>query len=292
MLQPKKSLASFIWVLSACSSHIPAPETVPYPSLPERAESTSNRISSTVNRWEFTPSEQSQTYQSTTNIIVHEISAIRSRSDTLILNTRFHINLNERQTPTIISGYIDSITATQTTGPNSQLNNPVSRISFTGGITAGELTLKLTTIEAGCTSPLTSMLGEIRPVITSHPKILSLTSTWTDSISTLACSGTEIPTTLGIIRSYRILGEMTYSTTRVVAIERTETTNFNGSGSQDRHQVEITGVGTGTSRIYVDATTGNTIAVESTQKIDTLIRSSGRLQHFVQDITQRIKLVP
>jgi hypothetical protein len=94
------------------------------------------------------------------------------------------------------------------------------------------------------------------------------------------------------VRSYRVLGETTFSATQVVIIERTETTRFNGIGSQEQHQVEIKGVGGGTSRIYVDRSTGNTIAVESTQKVDTIIRSSGREQHFIQDITQRIRLVP
>jgi hypothetical protein len=94
------------------------------------------------------------------------------------------------------------------------------------------------------------------------------------------------------VRSYRVLGEATYSATRVVVLERTEATNFTGSGSQEQHQVEVTGVGTGTSRIYLDSTTGNTVAVENTQKVDTTIRSSGRLQHFIQDITQKVELIP
>lgn len=292
MPQSKTSLAALIWVLSACSSHIPSPEVAPYPSLPEPAETTTNPITSTVSLWEFAPSEKSYTYQSTTSITIHEISPISARTDTVKLNTRFTINLNQLQTPTTISGHLDSVTVTRTTGPRLDLSNPTSGINFSGEITANGLILKLTTTQADCTSPLTSVLGEVRPVITSRPKTLSLTTVWTDSISALTCSGTGMPTTLRVIRSYRVLGQTTYSATQVVALERTETTNFNGSGSQEQHQVELTGVGIGTSRIYLDRITGNTVAVESTQKVDTAIRSSGRLQHFVQDITQKIQLVP
>jgi hypothetical protein len=73
-------------------------------------------------------------------------------------------------------------------------------------------------------------------------------------------------------------------------IERTEVSHFSGSGSQQQHQVEIEGEGTGISKIYLDINNGATLAVENNQKVETRIKSSGRLQHFVQDITQQIQL--
>ena len=292
MPQRKTSLASLIFLLCACSSRTPRPEVAPYPSLPEPTETTTNRISSAAKLWEFIPSEQSYTYQSVTNMIVHEISTIRSRTDTLKLNTRFRIKLSQRQNSTIVSGYIDSVLIEQAARQDSEVNNATSEIGFGGEVTDARLTLKLATNQPECSSPLTSILGEIRPIILFHPTTLSLTSVWTDSVSASSCSGAGIPTTLKIIRSYRVLGETTYFTTQVVVLERTETASFNGAGSQTQHQVEITGMGTGSSRIYLDKITGNTIAVESIQKIDAAIKSSGRLQHFVQDITQKIKLVP
>jgi len=180
----------------------------------------------------------------------------------------------------------------QISGQNSNANNVISGINFSGQISDTGLTLKLPATQSECSSPLVSILGEIRPVITTHPKTLSPGSVWTDSVSAFSCSGAGIPTTLKVIRSYRVLGEAIYSQTQVVVLERREATSFNGTGSEQQHQVEVTGVGTGTSRIYLDSTTGDAIAVESTQKIDTAVKSSGRLQRFVQDISQKIKLVP
>lgn len=285
------SLAGFIWLLTACTSHTSGPEVAPYPSQPKPAETTAH-TSSTNTTWEFIPSEQSHIYRSTSYTVVHEVSTTKPRVDTLKLNTHFSINLNQLQNPTTISGYIDSATVAQNSGLTSQLNNPQSRIGLTGEIEGGEVRLKLSADQGECSSPITPILGEIRPLITTHSKALSLTSAWTDSISAVTCSGSGIPTTLKIVRSYRVLGEETYSATQVLLIERIEATNFNGSGSQEQHQVEIKGIGIGTSRIYLDRTTGATVAVESTQKIDTIIRSSGRLQHFIQNITQKIELVP
>src|SRR6476620_9963643 len=201
MPQRKTRLASLIFVISACSSHTRGPEVAPYPSLPEPAETTTNRISSAAGVWTFTASETSHTYQSTTNIIVHEISTIRSRADTLKLNTRFTIKLNQLQNPATISGHIDSVLLEQTTRQNPEVNNAASGMGFSGQITDTEVTLKLTATQSECSSPLTSILGEIRPVIATHPKTLSLTSVWTDSVSVSSCSGAGIPTTLKIIRS-------------------------------------------------------------------------------------------
>jgi hypothetical protein len=288
MSQLKTSSASLIWFLTACTAHTPSPEVTPYPSQPRSAE-TIPHTNPANSRWEFAPSEQHHSYQSTSYTIIHELSAIRPRVDTLQLNTHFTVHFDELQTPATISGHIDSMTTAQNIPLSSKLNNPLSRVEFTGQIENGELTLELSPNQADCSSPMTSILGEIRPAITTHSRQVSRTSVWTDSISTVTCSGNGIPTTLKTVRSYRVLGETIHSQTQVLIIERTEATHFNGSGSQEQHQVQIEGIGTGISRIYLDTTTGATIGVENTQKIDTTIRSSGRVQHFIQDITQRIE---
>lgn len=290
MSRQKTSLASLIWVLTACASHTPAPEVSPHPSQPITTETT--QIDPTKRMWQLVPSKQRHTYRSISYTIIHDVAAPKPRTDTLTLNTYFTLDVNQLQTPTTISGYIDSVIAAQTSARTSRLDNPSSRVGFIGEITDGELTLKLSTNQAECTSRMTPVLGEIRPVITTYSQTLSLSSTWTDSISAMTCSGSEIPTTLKVIRSYRVLGETTHSTIQALVIERSEATHFNGSGNHDHHQVQIEGVGTSTSRVYLNITNGATIAVESTQKVDTAIRSSGRVQHFTQDIKQKIELVP
>jgi hypothetical protein len=285
------SLASSTYLFLACASHTPSPETTPNSSQPPPAEPGA-RTGSPNTAWEFSPSEQTNTYRSTSYMIVHEGSNMRTRTDTLKLDTRFTISLNQLQTPTTISGYIESAAITQSNQSESQLNNSSSRIGFNGEITGSELTLKLLTNSTDCTSPISSILGEIRSAIASHPRAISLASVWTDSTSTITCSGNGIPTTLTVVRSYRVLGETTYSRTRALIIERTEATHFSGSGSQEQHQVQIEGAGAGTSKIYLDTRNGAIIAVESTQRIETAIRASGRLRHYTQDITQKVELVP
>jgi hypothetical protein len=288
MSQLRISSAGLICFFIGCASHTSSPGTAPSPS-PISAEPTV-RTSSPNSTWEFAPSERTNTYRSTSYTIVHEASNTRPRIDTLKLDTHFVVSLNQLQIPTTISGYIESAVITQGSQPGLQLNNS-PRTSFTGEVTDSELTLKLSANQSECTSPTTSILGEIRPAITSHPRVISLTSTWTDSTSANTCSG-GLPTIFKVVRSYRALGETTYSRTQALLIERTETTQFSGSGSQEQHQVQIEGVGTGTSKIYLDTRNGAMIAVESTQRIETVIKASGRLQRYVQDITQKIERVP
>lgn len=285
----KTSLISLIYLLTACASHTLSPEVTPSPSQPV-SNSSNTPATSPGSIWEFHTSEQSHQYRSTSYTTIHETSTTRPRADTLKLSIHFAINLNQLQTPITISGYIDSATIAQNGTLTFQLDNAPSRIGFTGKATLDELTLNLSTSQGECSSPITSILGEIRPVVTTHPELLSLASTWTDSISTMTCSGIRIPTTLKTARSYRVLGETTYSTIRVLVIERTEVSHFSGGGSQQQHQVEIEGVGTGISKIYLDVNNGATVAVENTQRVETTIKSSGRLQHFILDITQKIEL--
>ena len=276
---------------AACTSHTAGPETAPSPSQPVSVEPAIHTSLPTTS-WEFNPSEQTSTYRSTSYTVVHEISNTRSRADTLRVDTRFTMSLNQLQTPTTISGYIESAAITRGNQPSLQLNSSPSRMEFTGDFAGGELTLKSSPAQTECTSPTISILGEIRPAITSHPKILSPSSTWADSTLATTCSGYGVPTELKTIRSYRVLGETVYSRTQALVIERAETTRFNGSGSQDQHQVQIDGTGTGTSKIYLDTKNGATIAVETSQRIETVIKASGRLQRYIQDITQKIELVP
>jgi hypothetical protein len=202
------------------------------------------------------------------------------------------MSLNQLQDPTTISGSIESAEIRQNSQPSLQLNNSSPRAEFTGKVSRGEVTFKLLSNQTECSSPNASILGEIRPVITSHPRVISLSSTWADSTTAVTCSGNGIPTTLRVIRSYRVLGEGTYSRGQALLIERTETTQFSGSGTQEQHQVQIEGTGTGLSKIYLSTRNGTTMAIESTQRIETVIRASGRLQRYIQDITQRIELNP
>lgn len=277
--------------LTACTSHSAGPETAPSPSQPVSVEPAIH-TSLPNTSWEFIPSEQTNTYRSTSSTVVHEASNTRSRADTVRVDTRFTVSLNPLQTPTTISGYIESAAITRSNQPSLQLNNSPSRMEFTGIFTGGELTLKPSPTQAECASPTISILGEIRPAITSHPRVLSLNSTWADSTLATTCSGNGVPTQLKTVRSYRVLGETVYSRTQALVIERTETTQFNGSGSQEQHQIQIDGTGTGISKIYLDNKNGATIAVEISQRIETVIKASGRLQHYIQDITQKIELVP
>jgi hypothetical protein len=289
MLRQKTSLASLLYLLTACTSHTPGPEVTPSPSQPPSSRGETPTLSPSSS-WEFHPSEQNHQYRSTSYVVIREISATQPRADTLRVSTHFTISLNQLLTPIAISGYIDSVTTTQNGVPTFQLNNVLTKPEFTGTATPNQLVLNLSTNQVQCSSPIASILGEIRPVVTTHPRSLSLKSTWTDSVSTVTCSGIGIPTTLKAIRSYRVLGETSYSAIRALVLERTEVSHFSGTGSQQRHQVQIEGEGTGTSRIYLDINNAVTLAVENNQKVETRIKSSGRLQHFVQDITQKIEL--
>src|SRR6188474_2200434 len=101
MSQLRISSVGLICLFVGCTSHTPSPGTAPSPS-PISVEPTT-RISSPNSTWEFAPSERTNTYRSTSYTIIHETSNTRPRIDTLKLETRFVVSLNQLQTPTTIS---------------------------------------------------------------------------------------------------------------------------------------------------------------------------------------------
>jgi hypothetical protein len=275
-------LASLLLVITACASRGPAPEVIPSPSEVISTGSTVTTSSRTT--WKFALREQKHAYHSTSYAVIREVTPATSRIDTVRLATYFTLNLNQLQTPTAISGYIDSITVERA----SETSTTRSRTDFTGSIIAGQLRLSLPADKPECTSPISATLGEIRPVIMTLPQTLSLASSWRDSISTATCSSIGIPTLLSIIRSYRVVGEGNYATAPVLILNRTEAIHFSGDGHQEQHQVHIEGTGTGSTRVYIDLSNGTIVGIENTQKIETSITSSGVTHQFIQDVTHKI----
>jgi hypothetical protein len=76
---------------------------------------------------------------------------------------------------------------------------------------------------------------------------------------------------------------------QVLEIRRSDQTRLSGDGSQGQHQVHIEGEGTGNSTILIDAITGVTTTLESQQELHIAVRTSGRIQNFVQTTKQMIQ---
>ena len=292
MLQKYIRLTVLVGILSECASRTLTPDEIPSPQYPPTESTRLQPTTQSRELWQFTPREQTQQYRSTTYSIIHQTSEPLHRADTLTLNTHITVNLNHLHLPPTISGYIDSIEITGTNRSNLQISEPGAKVLFNGIISANNLIISSPNSQLQCASSANSILGEVRTVLGAIPLQFSRFSTWTDSVSATVCSGAQIPTTLKSIRSYRVIGEETYAGISALLIQRKDSTEFTGSGPQEQHQIQVRGLGKGTSQIYLDIETGIMIAVVTTQKTQLIIKSSGWERHFTQDVSQKVKQIP
>jgi acetylglutamate synthase len=154
------------------------------------------------------------------------------------------------------------------------------------------LILKASESQPQCTSPAATILGEIRSIIVPYPSPLFLTSTWKDSLSTATCSSAQVPTLLESVSSYQVTGKATNRLSQALVIQRVDSTHFAGHGTQNQHELEVTGIGVTLSSIYLDINTGTITLVDTHEKTNIIIRVSGQERRFIQEVRQRVDLLP
>ena len=122
------------------------------------------------------------------------------------------------------------------------------------------------------------------------PLELSNQETWTDSTSTVVCTG-SLPVTLTSLRTFHIAGESEFEGFRVLVIEQNERTFSKGEGSEGQHRIFVNGNGSTTGRLYINANTGELISSNLKNQTSLAIQSSGRLQRFSQNSTEVTQMV-
>jgi hypothetical protein len=198
----------------------------------------------------------------------------------------------------VVSGTVDKAelhTGSKIGTDSSRIQLPVS---FEGSLDGHAVQLDLSgssnsreiSASSACTNPAMIVLGDIRTVLTTLPQEVTTGLRWTDTITTKTCSSTTISSMLHVSRSYKVLGDTTYSGLEALIIQRTDSTELNGGGAQDQHEVTLTGNGTGLTTIYVDRR-GVVLAVNSSQDLALVVTASGRSKRFSQHLEQTIKLL-
>ena len=289
------------FAFTACTSAGTYPPQTPLPS-PSKPETTTKGTDLSTRQWTFNFRNQAHTYYSTSQTTFDsDLSDSAGSKNTVSITTRFTVTINRLQKPINIFGHIDSLLF----NPGSKIGTDTQKVSmpvyFSGIINSGQLVLNATTkfstsavqIEnISCDSPASSLLGEVRGGILLLPSQLQLSSSWTDTISTVTCSGSKVLSSLNIIRFFQIIGERTIGSTTALLIKRTEQIYLIGKGAQDQHTIKLEGEGTGSSEITLDLATGTTLLIAIHQQLRLTVISSGQTKHFTQRVKQQITLVP
>jgi hypothetical protein len=289
------------FAFTACASASRYPPGTPLPS-PSGPETVTKGTDLSTRLWTFNFRNQAHTYYSTSQTTFDsDPSDSASSKDTVSITTQFTVTINRLKKPINIFGHIDSILL----NPGAKIGTDSQKLSmpiyFSGIINSGQLVLNVTTksstsavqIESNsCDSPASSLLGEIRGGIGLLPPQLQPSSSWTDTISTVTCSGSKVLSSLEIIRFYQVIGERTISSTATLLIKRTEQIHLMGKGAQDQHQIKLEGEGTSSSEITLDLATGTTLLTAIYQQLRLTVISSGQRKHFTQKVKQQITLLP
>jgi hypothetical protein len=249
--------------------------------------------------WIFSPINSTQRYHSVTKTRFQLDSSDQTdNQDSLSTITDFSAKIDHLHTPVIITGAVDN--SVTNSGPKigtvpEKITFP---ISFNGAIAGGKITLDITPSSATsfnhdlCSTAAEMVLGDIRTAIATVPSLLQLHSTWSDTITTATCIGRAIFSDLKIIRSYTVLGEINYTGMSLVLIRRLETTHINGAGTEGQHHIMIDGQGLGSSNLYLNPITGLIVLTEAHHDSRITINTSGHLQHFTQNVTQKLTINP
>lgn len=281
-------------ILSTACASTQQPGSVPSnePQTPSRA-SPSPTVELSTHGWQFKFMDEAHSYTSVTRTTIESLNTPVSSADTFTTQSHFSITVNHQQVPSVIFGELNPVKVTVSQRAHNQAL-AISAIAFAGSINSGQVLLHLIPIPADsdfCNNPATSYLSELHAGILAIPAQVQTGSSWTDTLSTTACSGDHLPLILQIIRLYQVQGIAQEANLNLLFIKRAEQIQLFGNGSQGQHQMQIKGEGSGSADLFLNPETGNLQSTRETQRLTLTLLTSGKSYQFKQQTSQRIDLI-
>jgi len=266
-----------------------APSTVPRPVQPTPLPSIPNPAPSAASTWTINRSSGAISYQ------ISRSAAIESQSDS---NPHREISTNtahELVTLTMIGDTIhftaivdtSSSTTQGTIGPVQSVQLPVQ---LSGSVIGDSVTISADSVTGKCNPVSSALSADLHNLLPGFPIQLSQGSSWRDSVDLTTCQG-MIPTTVRIARLYVVAGETAYQGLPVIVVQRRDSIRAHGEGAQQQHQVTLDASGTGTAVYYLNPQNGFILRLNTEQRLDLAITTSGKIHRFRQISTQNFSSV-
>jgi hypothetical protein len=216
------------------------------------------------------------------------------RTDTISTTIDYTVALHRLSgTSARVSGTLERFTITPLPAADSSGPRTHVPLSFVSRLTAGGLSLDSAAGQAISTSttcsPALGVLTSLQRSLLLAPPELNSEMTWRDSTTIRGCNGL-LPSSVTLIRTFRVKGENTFSGRRSIVVERADTTITSGEGSQGQHRIFISTVGSGLTTIHLDRTTGLLLGADGAQATQVQVRSSGRVQEFRQATCETVSV--
>lgn len=230
----------------------------------------------------------SYTSRALTTVELQEAAVVR---DSFVVTLDFSIRVQRNGEFPRVTGTLDRLQR-EPGGRTSQAGPAVALpLAFTGRVASGGLTLdsvagRVITTVTDCENPGLNQMSVVQRSVSIAPLLLRPGTSWTDSSTVKACSGT-IPVELTAIRTYTVAGEAQEAAGAAIVIERSERIKAEGEGSQGQHRIGLQATGSGSARLLLEPGSGLLRQAEGESKTVIVIRSSGRQQQFVQTVRER-----
>ncbi|MFL5575557.1 MAG: hypothetical protein ACJ79S_06275 [Gemmatimonadaceae bacterium] len=122
-------------------------------------------------------------------------------------------------------------------------------------------------VAADCGSPNQAALALAREAFVVAPATLATGQTWTDSSVSTICRG-DVPLTTRATHVYRVAGVASYAGVEALRLTRATTLALSGQGAQRGLSFTVTGRGTGSADLYLDAAAGRFLGGTSESNVE------------------------
>lgn len=270
------------------------PKTSPGGTPPDQPIQSTLPIEPSTSNWSFQNDTHPYHYR-LTNVTTLKLQADTAQpEDTVTSSVTFALVLDTSSPVYTISG---EITQTSTQGGNRigrGTPHQVLPISFTGSYDNNQLQIHLEGSRPSavpCSDTITTQLARLYNQLNRIPPVIQKGTGWRDSLTVHGCQG-PVPTETSSIRHYEVVGEAVLAGQRVVLIQRSDSIQTTGEGSQGQHHISFESRGTAETRLLLGAATGRLVASDAEQVTSILTRVSGRLLRFTQQTRETVRLVP
>jgi hypothetical protein len=271
-----------------------SPSTSPEQSPAGQPVQPTQPIESAISRWSFQNDNQPHRYR-LVNVTTVKLQADAPQPEDSVRTTMtFTLALDSSPAIYNISGEITQ-TSIQSRGRIRQvIPYQILPIAFRGDYRDNQVQIHIEGSRPNtvpCTDTTTAQLARLYGQFNRIPAVIQRGMSWRDSLTIHSCQGL-IPIEIRIIRNYQVVGETAIADHHVVLIDRSDSVQTSGEGSQGQHQVSVEAQGTGETKLFLNASTAQVVTSDSEQLTNVLVKTSGRVLRFTQHSKETVRLIP
>ena len=279
------------YTLVACSGStrtLPPSAPSPLPSSPPQQQP--ELTIPTADSWSLKYAPGTMSYQIVRSATIESQSGPSSHKEVSGNTTHEQVTLDSTELGIGFTAVVDTFSTT-TQGSIGSAQAVQLPVQISGVLAGDSLTITSQLPNEKCSATGSALTTDLHNLLTHFPIQLSPGMSWRDSIEVSGCQAT-IPTISHIVRSYIVVGEISYEGRPVIKIQRSDTTQAHGEGGLQQHRVLLDANGTGTAVYYLDPTAGRVMHLTVDQNLRLTVTASGTPYHFEQDSKQVFNFVP